>query len=74
MLQSFLIGIVAGIVLLVFGHPFHAVGFGLGIWMTGYLMMAASGWLTAILRGEEAYWGSQHEERGVDGVLSSAPR
>jgi hypothetical protein len=30
--------------------------------MSGYLFFLVSGWLVAVLRGENAYSGSQHEE------------
>jgi hypothetical protein len=62
MLRSFIVGLLAGIVLLALGHPVAATATFLGIWTSGYLMMAVAGWLTALLRGEEAYYGSTHEE------------
>jgi len=62
MLRSFLVGLVAGIVLVSLGHPWAALSLFLGIWTTGYLLMGAAGWLVATLRGEEPYWGSTHEE------------
>lgn len=44
-----------------------------GVWFVGYLMMGVGGWLAALLRGEQGYVGSQHEEaaRGVTKVLWS---
>jgi hypothetical protein len=62
MLRSFIVGLIVGIVLMVLGHPVVSIVIFLGVWTTGYLMMGVSGWLTAVLRGEEAYWGSTHEE------------
>jgi hypothetical protein len=62
MFQSLVVGVVAGVVLWTVGHPWWGLGVFLGIWTTGYLMMAVAGWLVALLRGEEAYWGSTHEE------------
>jgi hypothetical protein len=61
-LRSFIVGLVAGGVVLGLGSPWAALGLFLGIWATGYLMMGVSGWLTAVLRGEPHYWGSTHEE------------
>lgn len=34
----------------------------LGVWMSGFMLFIASGWIVAALRGEHAYRGSQHEE------------
>jgi len=72
MLKSFIVGMVSGIVLFTLGHFVAAIATFLGIWATGYLMMGVAGWLTALLRGEEAYWGSTHEEsaRSQDKHLS----
>jgi hypothetical protein len=72
MLRSFLVGLAAGSVVLGLGHPWVALGLFLGIWASGYLMMGVAGWLTAVLRGEPAYWGSSHEEsaRGQDDGLA----
>lgn len=62
MLQSFIVGVAAGIVVLALGYPFVALGLFLGIWFSGYFVMGSAGWLTAVLRGEPAYHGSIHEE------------
>lgn len=62
MLRSFIVGLVAGVVLLALGHQLAALWLFSGIWFSGYLMMGVAGWLTAVLRGEPAYWGSTHEE------------
>lgn len=62
MLRSFIVGMIPGAVLSASGHPIAALTTFLVVWTTGYLMMGAAGWLTAFLRGEEAYWGSTHEE------------
>lgn len=72
MLRSFIVGLAAGIVILALGHPIAALVTFLSIWTTGYLMMGVAGWLTALLRGEEAYHGSTHEEsaRAQDDHLS----
>lgn len=35
---------------------------GAAIWATGYLLMGATGWLVAWLRGEDPYRGATHEE------------
>jgi len=71
MLRSFLVGLVVGIVLWSLGHLGAGFGLFLGIWTTGYLMMGVAGGLTAILRGEEPYWGSTYEEsaRAQDDIL-----
>jgi len=62
LLRSFIVGLVAGIVVLALGNPYEALGLFLGVWTSGYLMMGVAGWLTAVLRGEPHYWGSTHEE------------
>jgi len=62
MVASFISGLVAFIVLLALGHPMAAVALGVGLWAFGYQLMATGGWLAALLRGESAYRGSQHEE------------
>ena len=62
MLGSFVSGAIACAVLLGFGHPLPATLTGLGLWWAGYLLMGASGWTVALLRGEPAYRGSAHEE------------
>ena len=62
MLRSFIVGLAAGIVLVSLGHPLASLVTFLSIWTSGYPMMGVAGWLTALLRGEEAYWGSTHEE------------
>jgi len=62
MLQSFIAGAAGGVTLLALGHFLAALVFFLILWASGYLMMGAAGWLTAFLRGEEAYWGATHEE------------
>lgn len=59
---SFFVGLAAGIVLWLLGHVEAGAVLFLVVWTTGYLVMGVSGWLTALLRGEEAYWGSTHEE------------
>ena len=59
---SFCVGLAAGIVLWVLGHVEAGAITFLAIWTSGYLVMGVSGWVAALLRGEEAYWGSQHEE------------
>lgn len=38
---------------------------GLAVWFLGYLVFLGGGWLGAILRGENAYAGSAHEEAAV---------
>lgn len=62
MLGGFIVGVSIAVVLAVLGH--HVAGLILGglIWSMGYLVMGVGGWLTALLRGEKAYRGSQHEE------------
>jgi len=62
MVQAFLGALIIGGVVWLLGHPIPAlIGFSF-IWFTGYLFMGIGGWLTASLRGEPAYLGSQHEE------------
>lgn len=62
MLESFIVGLAAGGVVLALGYPLTALALFLGVWSSGYLMMGVAGWLTAVLRGEPAYHGSTHEE------------
>lgn len=62
MVGSFIMGLATFIVLLALGHPVAASALGVSLWASGYLLMGAGGWLTAMLRGEKAYRGSQHEE------------
>jgi len=61
-LQGLLIGLVAGIVLWALGRPVAGLAVFCSLWFSGYLAMGVAGWATAALRGEEAYWGSAHEE------------
>jgi len=37
-------------------------GLCIGVWLSGYLLMAIGGWFVAWMRGEKAYAGSAHEE------------
>lgn len=60
--QGLFFGLVAGIIPWALGHVVAGTVVFAGCWTFGYLTMAAAGWLTAALRGEEAYWGSTHEE------------
>lgn len=71
MVGSFIVGLVVGSLLFGLGHSVAALLTFFGVWTTGYLIMGISGWLTALLRGEEAYHGSSHEEsaRGQDDAL-----
>ena len=62
MLQGFLVALAAGIVLWSLGHPVAGTVMFLTIWTLGYLLNSVGGWLTSLCRGEEAYWGSTHEE------------
>jgi len=62
MVQGFVVGLASGIVLWSLGHPIAGTVAFLMLWFVGYLMMGLAGWPTAWLRGEEAYWGSTHEE------------
>lgn len=62
MVQGFVVGLACGIVLWSLGHPVAGTVVLLAVWTTGYLVMGLAGWLTAMLRGEEAYWGATHEE------------
>jgi len=62
MLRSFVVGLSTGVVLLSLGHPIAGTMMFLTLWTIGYLLMGIAGWVTAVLRGEEAYWGSTHEE------------
>lgn len=62
MLQGFLVGLLVGGVLWAVDRSVVGMVLFLSLWFTGYLMMAIAGWLTALLRGEQAYWGSTHEE------------
>lgn len=63
MLSSFLIGSLV-MVTLGLAHQLWGTGALVGgtVWFLGYLWMGAGGWLTALVRGEDAYRGSQHEE------------
>ena len=62
MVASVITGLATFIVLLALGHPVAATALGVPLWGSGYLLMATGGWLAALLRGESAYRGSQHEE------------
>lgn len=62
MVASLIVGLVVFVVLLALGHPVAASIVGVGAWASGYLLMATGGWIAALLRGEPAYRGSQHEE------------
>ena len=62
MLGAFLVAIACFATLLPLGHLVAASVLGGSIWLTGYLVMGIAGWLTALARGEPAYWGSTHEE------------
>jgi hypothetical protein len=62
MLRSFIVGLSNGGVLFGLGHPIAALIVFLISWWLGYLLMGIANWSTALLRGEEAYGGSHHEE------------
>jgi hypothetical protein len=62
MLRSFLVALGIGIELWLLGHPTAAIVSALVIWTFGYWAMGIGGWVTAWLRGEDAYRGSHHEE------------
>ena len=62
MVASFIVGLAVFVTLMAMGQWVAALALGISIWASGYLMMAAGGWLSALLRGEKAYLGSQHEE------------
>lgn len=53
---------IVGLTVVVFGP----VWLGILVWSTGYIFMGLGGWLTAALRGEEAYRGSYHEEAAYE--------
>lgn len=42
--------------------PAAAIACGLSVWMLGWLVFLLGGWTAALLRGEQAYRGSAHEE------------
>lgn len=62
MLQSLVVGAAAGLVVGFLESALYGGVVFLIIWTLGYLLMGIAGWATAFLRGEEAYWGSAHEE------------
>ena len=63
MFLTFMLGIATFITTSLFQMSWTASSFlSLGIWMSGYLLFFCGGWLVAYLRGERAYYGSQHEE------------
>jgi len=62
MLQSLIVGVAAGLVVGFLESALYGSIVFLIIWTLGYLLMGIAGWATATLRGEEAYWGSAHEE------------
>lgn len=62
MFSSLLFGLVVGIGLWVSGYVILGTVLFLSCWMSGYLIMGIAGWITAVLRGEQAYWGATHEE------------
>jgi hypothetical protein len=62
MFGSFFSGALACAILSGLEHPAHAVVTGLTLWWAGYLLMGVGGWLVALMRGEQPYRGSAHEE------------
>lgn len=72
MLRGLIVGAFVGAVFVALQKPVVGLVVFLIVWMTGYLLMGVVGWITAVLRGEEAYWGSTHEEsaRGQDDHLA----
>jgi hypothetical protein len=62
MFQSFLVGLGAGTILGILGHWLGAVLTFSILWFLGYALMGVSGWVVALLRGEDPYWGATHEE------------
>ena len=62
MVQALFAAVITGAVVWSLGHPIPALISFSFIWFTGYLFMGVGGWVTALLRGEPAYRGSQHEE------------
>lgn len=62
MLRSLFVALVVFFVSLINGMPDMGAKLGFSLWWSGYLLMGASAWATAWLRGESAYRGSHHEE------------
>ena len=62
MVGSFIAGLLAFVVVLLSGRFVGAVLLGAALWALGYVLMGVGGWVAALLRGEPAYRGSQHEE------------
>lgn len=58
MLGSFIVGVAIAL----WGQSTAAVIFGCVVWSLGVVLMGAANWTTAVLRGEDAYRGSHHEE------------
>jgi len=61
MMISFIISIFCFFSLRLIHGSFDFI-FSLIVWCSGYILFLVSGWLVALLRGENAYYGSQHEE------------
>lgn len=62
MLRSFIVGLLVAILGSIWGQSTASICIGLLIWALGYVLMGAANWTTAVLRGEDAYRGSHHEE------------
>jgi len=66
MLRAFIVGSLFAIVIAALGHPVAALVAFLVHWWMGYWWMGLANWLTAFVRGEDPYRGSQHEEAAYD--------
>lgn len=62
MLRSFLVGLAVAVLAHLWGQSTAFWILGGVIWFLGYPLMGAANWTTALLRGEDAYRGSHHEE------------
>lgn len=63
---------IAGLIVALFGMSW----IGLVLWALGGLFMGTANWTTAVLRGEDAYRGSHHEEAAyaIDDAYAAAER
>ena len=62
MLRSFIIGLLVFLGATLMGQLFIGLILGWNIWAFGSIFTFGPNWLQALIRGEEAYMGSHHEE------------
>lgn len=62
MLRGFISGILSFSLFLIVGHFKMGLVSFLIFWQLGYFFGLGTDWLTALIRGEDVYWGASHEE------------